>query len=263
MFYVYEWYVIETNEIIYVGKGCKNRYRVRKHNKLFNEIIKRYECDSRIIKTFDTEEEAFNYEYVRISELKDVGQCVCNIYDGGFGGDTKSWTVEKRKKYSEYNVMKSQKQRYRMSTHNPMKDKNVAEKVGNKHKRSVTIGINTFDTVISASNFYNVKPHEIYKWLKSGVSSNNEKCFYTDGKIRHIKHPNRKKPSCKKSVIVDNQFFNTSKDACEFLGISQHTLPKWIEKEQPYKGHICKYANQQPSHGKSDNSTLEGSTTNK
>lgn len=27
MFYVYEWYIVETGEIFYVGKGCKNRYK--------------------------------------------------------------------------------------------------------------------------------------------------------------------------------------------------------------------------------------------
>lgn len=27
MFYVYEWYIKGTGEIIYVGKGCKNRNR--------------------------------------------------------------------------------------------------------------------------------------------------------------------------------------------------------------------------------------------
>ena len=35
MFYVYEWFIKETDEIIYVGKGCRNRYKVRKHNRFF------------------------------------------------------------------------------------------------------------------------------------------------------------------------------------------------------------------------------------
>ena len=52
MFYVYEWYVKETDEIIYVGKGCGNRYKVRKHNKFFNEMIKRFDCESRAIELF-------------------------------------------------------------------------------------------------------------------------------------------------------------------------------------------------------------------
>ena len=55
MYYVYEWYVIETNEVFYVGKGTRNRYKVKKHNKFFNDFISRQNCDSRIIKTFKKE----------------------------------------------------------------------------------------------------------------------------------------------------------------------------------------------------------------
>ena len=39
MYYVYEWYVKETGEIFYVGKGTKNRYKVKKHNRFFNDFI--------------------------------------------------------------------------------------------------------------------------------------------------------------------------------------------------------------------------------
>jgi hypothetical protein len=109
MFYVYEWYIENNNEIFYVGKGSKNRYKVRKHNKFFNDFIKRFKCNSRIIKTFENEEDAFRYEFERITELKTIGQCVCNIHGGGFGGTVDSWTEEKRERYSKYNVMKSKK----------------------------------------------------------------------------------------------------------------------------------------------------------
>ena len=50
MFYVYEWFIKETNEIIYVGKGCRNRYKCLQHNRIFKEFIKRFNCESRIIK---------------------------------------------------------------------------------------------------------------------------------------------------------------------------------------------------------------------
>ena len=39
MFYVYEWFVKESGEVFYVGKGTKNRYKVKKHNKFFNDFI--------------------------------------------------------------------------------------------------------------------------------------------------------------------------------------------------------------------------------
>lgn len=53
MYYVYEWFIVETGEVIYVGKGTGRRYKVRKHNRLFNEMIRRFECDSRIVKEFE------------------------------------------------------------------------------------------------------------------------------------------------------------------------------------------------------------------
>ena len=71
MFYVYEWYVKETNEIFYVGKGSGQRYKVTyNRNKLFNEIIQKHNCDSRIIKYFQNEKDAFQYQAERIDELK-------------------------------------------------------------------------------------------------------------------------------------------------------------------------------------------------
>lgn len=30
MFYVYKWYNLDNNEVFYVGKGCKNRYKDKK-----------------------------------------------------------------------------------------------------------------------------------------------------------------------------------------------------------------------------------------
>lgn len=30
MFYVYEWFIVETGEIFYVGKGTGKRYQVKK-----------------------------------------------------------------------------------------------------------------------------------------------------------------------------------------------------------------------------------------
>ena len=102
MFYVYEWYIVDTDEIIYVGKGCKNRYKVTKHNKMFNEMIRRYNCKSRIIKKFDNEKDAFEYEFIRINELRNKNQCVCNIYNGGTGGTVSWWNEERKKRKYNY-----------------------------------------------------------------------------------------------------------------------------------------------------------------
>lgn len=202
MFYVYEWYIEETNEVIYVGKGCRNRYKVRKHNKFFNEMIKRYKCNSRIVKEFETEKEAFDYEFIRVNDLRAKGQCVCNIYNGGTGGTASWWTDEIKEKYSKNNVMKSENQRERMRKHNPMSDPKIAEK--------------------------------------------------TNGQKR-------------KPVIIDGIRYISIKEASQKIGVSADTIDRWCKKGHSTKGIKCSFdmhGNQQPSQGKSDNSTLKGSTTN-
>ena len=70
MFYIYEWYDVDSDIIFYVGKGTKNRYRQHsKRNKLFTDYYHNHNCNSRIIKEFEKEEDAFKYEYKRILEL--------------------------------------------------------------------------------------------------------------------------------------------------------------------------------------------------
>lgn len=175
MFYVYEWYIKDTQEIIYVGKGCKNRYKVTKHNKFFNEMIKRYKCESRIIKEFENEKDAFNYEYIRINELKAKGQCICNIYQGGTGGSTSWWTDELRKRYSENNVMKSEKQRERMKKNNPMSNNYIAEKTNGQKRRKVIIGNITYKSIKEAKKILGVSYSNLITWNKRGVTPDGEK----------------------------------------------------------------------------------------
>lgn len=175
MFYVYEWFIKNTGEIIYVGKGCRNRYKVRKHNKFFNDMIKRYDCESRIVKTFYTEKEAFDYEFIRINELKQQNQCVCNIYQGGLGGTIEWWTDERRQQYSEKNVMKSQKQRKRMKEYNPMNNPNIAEKTNGQKRRKVIIGTTTYESIKEAKEILGISYSNLITWNKKGITPNGEK----------------------------------------------------------------------------------------
>lgn len=178
MFYVYEWFIVDTGEIIYVGKGCRNRYKVRKHNRLFNEMIKRYNCDSRIIKRFDNEKDAFDYEFIRVRELKEKGECVCNINKGGAGGHTDWWTDELREKYSKENVMKSENQRKRMREHNPMSNPEIAEKTNGQKRIPVIINGQRYISIKEASNQIGVSTDTIARWCKQGHSSKGYECKF-------------------------------------------------------------------------------------
>ncbi len=264
MFYVYEWFIKETNEVIYVGKGCNRRYKVTKHNKFFNEMIKRFECDSRIIKEFSTEKEAFDYEYERVKELKSIGQCVCNIYDGGCGGVASWWTEERKQWYSEHNTMKNQDQRERMSAKNPMKNKKVAKIVGEKHRKPVIINGKRYEGVTFAAKELNVADQTIVNWCRQGYDGLGNPCRYEGEEQKEIPlikkmHPRATSP---RAVLIDGIRFETVKDGASYIGVSSTLLIRKIQSNKLCKGHNCKYDNQQPSRTKSDNSSAEGSTTN-
>lgn len=319
MYYVYEWFIVETNEVIYVGKGTRNRYRVRKHNRFFNDMIRRFRCDSRIVKEFDSEKDAFEYEFERVRELKAKGQCVCNIYEGGFGGTTCWWTEEERQKYSEKNVMKSQNQRQRMSTNNPMKNKDIAQKANSQKMRAIIIGNREFPSVKSVCEEFGVSIAAVQGWCWNGHTPDGTSCRYKDQEhISEYNHVNDGQPmsvtylgkhyassselareigvsqttaarwcrqgrdtqgntcrydndtrnsidsSKQKSIpiIVNGVTYKSKEDASRSLKISSYILTQYLNGKRKDTKYICKYGNQQPSQGKSDNSTLEGSTTN-
>lgn len=85
-FYVYEWYNVNTNEIFYVGKGRKDRYKnILQRNNYFKNYYNKYKCDVRKVKTELEENEAFELEKELIEKYRKLGQCKCNLADGGDG----------------------------------------------------------------------------------------------------------------------------------------------------------------------------------
>ena len=318
MYYVYEWFIVDTNEIIYVGKGIRNRYKVRKHNKFFNDMIMRFKCDSRIVKEFEDEKDAFEYEYDRICELKAKGQCVCNIYNGGSGGTTSWWTDNIRERYSQKNVMKSIRQRDRMSKNNPMHDETTAEKVNSKKRKPVIIGETEYKSVKDVCKIFRVSPSAINSWCTNGHTPDGTPCHYKNknGDYYTYKNDGQKKPlkykgkhysstteaalelgvsqttvsrwcrngrdSCGNAcrydddqrlevnspdqkqipVIVNDVWYPSKEKARKALGITTYTLTQYLDGKKIDDKYICRYGNQQPSQGNTDNSTLEGSTTN-
>ena len=258
MFYVYEWFNIETQEVIYVGKGTGRRYKVRKHNRMFDDYIKRFPVDSRIVERFATEEEAFKFEYEYIFKLKENGQCVCNINPGGAGGTVSWWDDERRKQYSNYNVMKSKHQRNRMKQSNPMHNPEVAQKTAKSKTRPVIINGKQYGGVKEAAKILGVWDISIYRWVKRGYDTDGNPCHYVGEQQKNFE----KKITCSKAVWVDNYKFPSVKAAADFLGTYSERIIRDIKAKKPCLGHNCRYDNQQPSRGKSDNSTTEGSTTN-
>ena len=61
-FYVYEWFIVDTLKVFYVGKGKGRRRFVKSRNQHFNNTIKKYDCAVRLVKSSLTEQEAFELE---------------------------------------------------------------------------------------------------------------------------------------------------------------------------------------------------------
>ena len=57
-----------------------------------------------------------------------------------------------------------------------------------------------------------------------------------------------KKTTSSKAILVDGQLFPSLRAAADFLGVKDTSpLCKALKANKKYKGHICEYANQQPS----------------
>lgn len=240
MFYVYEWYIKSTNEIIYVGKGTKNRYKVRKHNKFFDYMVKNFECESRIIRTFDNEKEAFEYEYDRINELKSTGQCVCNINKGGSGGTTDWWTDELRDRYSRQNVMKSERQRQRMREKNPMQNKEIARKTNSQKNRPVIINGMRYESVKKVMDTYNVCYEVVANWCRKGINSQGEVCRYEDSEQIEFSDKRYNKGGCKPMSYM-GKVYESSVDCAKDQNISLSTLYSHLKRGFDLKGNPCRY----------------------
>lgn len=234
MFYVYEWYIKNTGEIFYVGKGCKNRYKVKKHNQLFKYILEHNDCESRIIKTFDNEEDAFGYEYERINQLWSIGECKANIYKGGMGGTTNWWTSEMRDRYSKKNIMKTEQQRKRMSIDNPMKNKKIAKIVGEKHKKPLYVGETLFDSIKTVAEIYNVKETTVSYWLKVGYNTNKELVYYKGTEKPNIDLSINKHITNSQKVLYDNIEYNSIKELAKTLKVNYTTIFNYYQKHKAY-----------------------------
>lgn len=240
MFYVYEWYVINTNEIFYVGKGHKKRAGQKtKRNKIFTNYIKKYNCKYRIAKYFEKEADAFKYEHERICELKSKGLCKANLDDGGKGGVEFIWTPEMRDYHSKYNAMKSDKQRKRMSINNPMKNKDVAKRVGESIRKHPIIDGIRYSHIEDACKYYHVCSCTIRTWCKRGINPNGLQCYYEGDSHVYTKYIN----PVYKQVVYKNVLYPSVKNFANAIGISESTANTWLKNHFDTKGNSCKYAN--------------------
>lgn len=88
-YYIYIWIRKDKEEVFYVGKGSKNRYKdMSMRNRYFLNIVNKVGMDNIEIKIIEdglTEEEAFNREIYYIDFYKKEGCKLANLTKGGEG----------------------------------------------------------------------------------------------------------------------------------------------------------------------------------
>lgn len=245
MFYVYEWYNIDTKEIFYVGKGCNRRYKiVAGRNEDFLNYHANHNVDVRIVKEFEKEEDAFKYEEELMQLYWKQGQPLCNRKEGGNGGVAGVWTNEMREKMSKENPMKAEEQRLRMSIFNPMKNPDIAEQMSLQRAEPVIINGIEYPSSRIASQMLDKHIETIRKWCKRGYDTDGNPCRYSDQEQKEYKFQR----TSSKAVLVDGEWFPSVKAAAAFIGVNDSSpLVRALKANKKYKGHIVSYANQQPS----------------
>lgn len=128
-YYVYEWYVKDTNEVFYVGKGTGQRYKEHKRrNKMFLDFYATHDCESRIIKNNLTEQEAFDYEIEMIKYYREqTSYRLSNVEDGGYQDTPYRHLSEKEKEAWRKRSSLSKKGKINQGKNNPMYGKSYLD----------------------------------------------------------------------------------------------------------------------------------------
>lgn len=250
-YYVYKWYNVDTNEVFYIGKGCRNRSgQVSRRNEIFKEYYNTHNCAVDRVEFFETEEEALQREHELIVEYKAKNEAIANLDYGGKGGLSFSWTPEMRKYKSIHNPMKDESQRKRMSENNPMKKPQIAQKVASKISRAVIINAIRYPSVIEAARQLKVAEPTIRDWCRHGYDTKGIVCRYEDELDKDFPPFSRDIKSYYIGVYIDDKYYTTLQEAAKDNGLDYAWLAKKLRDNNGYtiiKNHICKYANQQPS----------------
>lgn len=130
-----------------------------------------------------------------------------------------------------------------------------------ENNHTIMYGEEEYTTIKDLCNAVGKTQPTISGWLRRGFSPDGTPCRYKDDTTERqfIKKEHYAFP--KKSIMVDGIKYESIAEASRHTGYSTKKLSYYLNQatNPPVK---CEYVNQQPSHTKSDNSSVEGSTTN-
>ncbi|MFJ5762742.1 hypothetical protein ACIQAA_27160 [Neobacillus sp. NPDC093182] len=181
MYYVYEYFNVETGEVFHVGAGSKNRlFSYYQRSKEFYRMVALNKTSVRIYRKDLTKEEAIQVETERIAELKSIGEAQTNKALKGTIPDLSDETKVKMSINSQKKVFteKHRKNLGRSSaTLNPNIKKKVSDALKGRNYRNeewvitLTTGSQiTFDTRKDAAEYFGVSKSLIGNWAASSIS---------------------------------------------------------------------------------------------
>ena len=114
-YYVYIWYIVDTDEVFYVGKGKGRRYKqTSNRNKFFTNMYKSHNCDVKKIYENLTESEAFQKERETVKWYRENTKFrLTNQTEGGEGSSGWNPPQEYRDKQSKIHREQWQDEEFR------------------------------------------------------------------------------------------------------------------------------------------------------
>jgi DNA-binding transcriptional MerR regulator len=132
--------------------------------------------------------------------------------------------------------MKDKKQRERMSKNNPMKNKEIRDRVSRKLRKHPIIDSKYYESVEEASKEFNVCTYTIRQWCKKGINPYNQKCHWSNEPEKNIQFIN---PHCKR-IIYDGVEYSSIKELCNTINKRKCVIANWLKKGFDTKGRICR-----------------------
>lgn len=206
-YYVYEWFIVDSDFVFYVGKGSGKRYRqTNRRNRIFTKIIKENNCNSRILVSDLSEEQAYSLEKEYIKKYREKGFCTANIADGGEGSKGTRFSDEAKKQRSKVSKERWQNEDYRKKQLKLRRDKNgpyQSDEFRNK-----------ISNLVKGEN----NPNYGHKWTQDQKDALSIKQSES-GRYVGSKNPNSHPVMC----VETGEVFSCVADACKKYGIKNQT----------------------------------------
>lgn len=203
-YYVYEYYIVPTKEIFYVGKGTGDRYKtVKGRNKYFTDMFNSHKCAVRIFSKNLTEEEAYQIEYLRIQFLRKYTPFrLTNQTEGGDGIRGFKPSCEQIEKARKAMIKKWQDEEWKM------------RQIKKRHSPNSAFQSQEFKNKISQLVQGKKNPNYGHKWSDKMKNNLRQK------QIASKRYCGSRNPNAKKVVCIDTgDVFETMTDAAKFAGV--------------------------------------------